>query len=200
MRQQAYASASLCVSKLMRQQAYASASLCVSNGLLGGDEEEECDECCDHCEHRELEALPVLVLLRELVGLICPRLVGGDACSLLWVLACPDSVAAIDRLQVTVVQVAQDIPDDEDKEALDDRGACEAQNQVGDDARRPGACVVARRDVGGHVLADTVGVAMASHHRGHDEDEGGEEEVGSGIVGKGCRHHHHECRQHRDHC
>ncbi len=75
------------------------------------------------------------------------------------------------------------------------------QEQVGNDARHPRACVVARRNVGGHIVPDTgLGVVVTDQHCGHDEDEGGEEEVGGGIVGKGSGHHHHERRQHRDHC
>ncbi len=74
------------------------------------------------------------------------------------------------------------------------------QEQVGDDASRPRTGIVARRNVGRHIVADTgLGVVVTEQHCGHDEDEGGEEEVGGGIVGKGCRHHHHECRQHCDH-
>ena len=96
------------------------------------------------------------------------------------------------------MQVCQDIPDDEDQKALDDRSARKAKEQVGNDARRPRARIVARRNVHRHIVADIVRAVVARHHRGHDEDEGGEEEVGSGIVGKGSWHHHHECRQHSD--
>ncbi len=59
---------------------------------IGGGE----DECDEDEEHRELEVLPVLVLLRELVGRLCARLVGCNACGLLRVLARPDRIVAVD--------------------------------------------------------------------------------------------------------
>ncbi len=154
------------------------------------DVQAEEDEGEGHEEQCELEVFPILVLLGLFVLFVCTTLLFGAAGSNLRVLAGKLCVSAVDCIQARVAPVRQQAPRHEYQEGKGDCGAGDAEEQVGDDAGRPCTCVVARRNVRRHVAVEV----PAGHECSYAEDEGGEEEVRGGVMGKGGGHHHnHHC-------